>query len=72
MEEAIIKLELFRIIDSFETDSLQQMYQIVKDFQEKKKMESNSILENEYEAMSNDEEREEEAGDWIETAFKNK
>jgi hypothetical protein len=38
MEEAVIKLELFRIIDSFEGKLLQEMYTLLKDFQEKKKL----------------------------------
>jgi len=72
MEEAVIKLELFRIIDSFEGKLLQEMYTLLKDFQEKKETEINEILEKQYETMSKDIEREEEAGEWIEATFKTK
>ncbi len=61
MEEAVIKLELFRIIDNYEGELLQEIYQLIKDFQEKKEAEENEILEKGYEAMSKDVEREEEA-----------
>ncbi len=61
MEEAIIKLELFRIIDSYQDELLQEMYNLVKEFQEKKEAEENEILERGYKAMAEDEEREEEA-----------
>jgi len=72
MEEAVIKLELFRIIDSFEGKLLQEMYTLLKDFQEKKETEINEILEKQYETMSKDIEREEEAEEWIEAPFKTK
>ncbi len=70
MNEAVIKLELFRIINSFEGDLLQQMYDLIKNFQEGKETEQNLILENGYEVMSKDVDREEEAGEWIEGSFK--
>jgi hypothetical protein len=58
MNEAIIKLELFRIIDSYEDELLQEMYNLIKEFQEKKEAELNEILEQGYKAMAEDEERE--------------
>ncbi|WP_338815599.1 hypothetical protein V9L05_23840 (plasmid) [Bernardetia sp. Wsw4-3y2] len=69
MEEAAIKLELFRIIDSYEDELLQEMYNLIKEFQEKKEAELNEVLEHGYKAMSEDLEREEEADEWIEGTF---
>lgn len=66
MEEAIIRLDIFRIIDNCEGQELQEIYQLIKEFQEKKDAELNEILEQGYEAMSKDIEREKEANEWIE------
>lgn len=69
MEEAIIKLELFRIIDNYEGELLQEIYQLIKEFQEKKEADENEILERGYKAMAEDLEREQEADEWIEGTF---
>lgn len=70
MSDSDIKLELIRLIDSQGGKSLMRLYEIIREEigpRKSKVAESElSPLEQGYKAMSEDEEREEEAFEWIE------
>ncbi len=68
MSEADIKLRIIRLIDSQEGEILRELYEMIlnKLYQEKREEENLSALEQGYKKMSEDQEREEEAFEWIE------
>ena len=70
MKEAELKLSIFRAIDQLNEESLQNLYQIVIGILSKEESSGNELemnsLELGYAAMSQDQEREQEASEWIE------
>ena len=70
MSDSDIKLELIRLIDSQGGKSLMRLYEIIREEigRGKSKVAESELspLEQGYKAMSEDEEREEEASEWIE------
>ncbi|MEZ4953871.1 MAG: hypothetical protein R2825_09885 [Saprospiraceae bacterium] len=67
MNNAEIKLELFRLIDNQEGNVLKDLYELITEKLKAKKMPSPiSNLDSGYEAMANDMSRENEALEWIE------
>lgn len=68
MSEADIKLRIIRLIDSQQGEVLRELYEMIlnKLYQEKREEEPLSALERGYKEMSEDQEREEEAFEWIE------
>ena len=70
MSESEIKLELIRLIDSQAGDSLKRLYQLIREEispgKSNVKQPELSPLEHGYKLMSEDEEREAEAFEWIE------
>lgn len=67
MNNAEIKLELFRLIDNQEGNVLKDLYELITEKLKAKKMPSPiSNLDSGYEAMANDMSRENEAMEWIE------
>lgn len=70
MSDSEIKLELIRLIDSQGGKTLMRLYELIREEigpgRSKTKQEKLTPLEQGYKAMSEDEEREEEAFGWIE------
>jgi hypothetical protein len=68
MSESEIKLKIIRLIDSQNGETLKELYELIlaKLYGKKKEEPSLSPIEEGYKAMSEDEEREEEAFEWIE------
>lgn len=68
MSESEIKLKIIRLIDSQNGETLKELYEMILNKLYKKKEEGDPLspLEEGYKAMSEDEEREEEALEWIE------
>lgn len=68
MSEADIKLRIIRLIDSQQGKVLRELYEMIlnKLYQEKQEEEPLSALERGYKEMSEDQEREAEAFEWIE------
>jgi hypothetical protein len=67
MNNAEIKLELFRLIDNQEGNVLKDLYELITEKLKIKKVPQHiSNLDSGYEAMANDVNRENEALEWIE------
>jgi hypothetical protein len=68
MSESEIKLKIIRLIDSQNGETLKELYELIlaKLYGKNKEESSFSPIEEGYKAMSEDEEREEEAFEWIE------
>jgi DNA polymerase III gamma/tau subunit len=71
MNEADIKLNVFRLIDNLQGEQLQQVYEnLLKMLQELRISTASSWdLEVGYTRMANDKEREQEANEWIEATL---
>lgn len=68
MSEADIKLRIIRLVDSQQGELLRELYDMIlnKLYQEKCEEEHLSVIEMGYKEMSEDQEREEDAFEWIE------
>jgi hypothetical protein len=64
INEAELKVEIFRIIDSQKGESLQEVYDWLSD--KMKERELVLLIEQGYKDMAEDKEREQEASEWIE------
>jgi len=68
MSDAELKLEIIRLIDNQNSETLHALYELILSRIESKRIEYNSVREINYgyEQMAQDEDRENEAFEWIE------
>lgn len=68
MSEADIKLRIIRLIDSQKGEILEQLYELILSrlYQERREEEPLTAMETGYKEMSEDQDREVEAFEWIE------